>query len=276
MFISQDMSKIPGGSRMRFLIHIVVGTLSVCLAVRAGAIDARSFPSEGTVINFEDLAGGNCNLCGTPVTTQYAALGVRFNNPSFPGQDTVDTNLTFGIPNASYGNALYVAQGGHLEDAPALPFQILFSDPVSAVGFDYGSSSDSFLRLDTYDSNNILLESLTYVGGPSPIGAGGFAAVQESSGITRLDVSYHPDSDPSRTFNFSIDNLKFESAAAAVPEPSTVGLIGVGTLVLYLRRRRVRPKRLLTQSSQLKFCAQEPVFDIPSQGLSLPPTNRTF
>jgi hypothetical protein len=225
---------------MRLVVHIF-GALSVCLSLCGGTIDLSSLSNQPVVISFDDLVGGNCTLCGTPVTNQYAALGVRFNNPSYPGQDTTDTNLTYGIPNASYGNALYVDQGGHMYDPPGLPFQILFSAPVWKVGFNYASSMDSFLRLDAYDSHNVLLESLTYQGSPTPIGLGGFAGLQESTAISRLDVSYHPYSDPSRTFNFSIDNLEFESAA--VPEPATFGLIAMATVAGFLVRRRQHGSR---------------------------------
>jgi hypothetical protein len=220
---------------MRFVVHIFC-TVSVCLSLCASTIDSSSLSSPTFVITFDDLAGGNCTLCGTPVTNQYAAVGVKFNNPSYPGQDTADTNLTYGIPNASFGNALYVAQGGHMYDPPGQPFQILFSVPVWKVGFDYASSTDSFLRVDAYDSHNTLMESLIYAGGPTPIGLGGFAGLQESIAIGRLDVSYHPYSDPQRTFNFSIDNLEFESAVA-VPEPSTFGLIATAMLAGFLGRR---------------------------------------
>jgi hypothetical protein len=214
-----------------------LSVLSVCAPLGASAITASSFTNQATIINFDNLTGGNCSLCGPSVTSQYAALGVQFNNPSFPGQDTADTNLTFGIPNSSPPNALYIAQGGHINDLPAMPFQILFSVPVTMVGFDYASSPDSFLRLDAYDANGALLESLMYVGGPSPIGLGGFAGIQESTSIKRLDVSYHPNSDPSRTFNFSIDNLEFENA----PEPRTFGLIAIGLFGIFLGRRRSLP-----------------------------------
>src|SRR5258706_3823499 len=220
---------------MRFVVHIL-GTVSVCLSLCASTIDSSSLSSPAFVITFDDLAGGNCTLCGTPVTNQYAAVGVKFNNPSYPGQDTADTNLTYGIPNASFGNALYVAQGGHMYDPPGQPFQILFSVPVWKVGFDYASSMDSFLRVDAYDSHNTLMESLIYAGGPTPIGLGGFAGLQESTAIGRLDVSYHPYSDPQRTFNFSIDNLEFESAVA-VPKPPTFGPITIALLAGFLRRR---------------------------------------
>jgi hypothetical protein len=185
----------------------------------------------GAAINFDDLTGGNCNLCGPSVTNQYAALGVTFNNPTYPGEDTADTNLTQLVPQASPPNMLYVFQGGLLSDPPALPFQILFSVPVTMVGFDFGSSLDSFLKVDAYDVNSQLIESLMFVGGSAPIGLAGFAGIQESTQIARLDVSYHPDNAPNRTFNFSIDNLAFQE----VPEPSTFLLMAVGVLGLVLR-----------------------------------------
>lgn len=217
---------------------------SLCLAAAltaspssGGPIGSAGFGSNATFINFDNLPGGNCNLSGPAVTNQYAALGVTFNNPSFPGEDTADTNLTASIPNASPPNALFVEQGGLLGDAPALPFQILFSVPVTKAGFDYGSSFDSFLQLDVYGTNNLLLETLTFVGSPAPIGLAGFAGAEESAGIARLDISYHPNSNTSRTLNFSIDNLRFEGSP--VPEPSALALIVTGFLgmALVLRRR---------------------------------------
>ena len=205
------------------------------MSLYGGSITEANFSSDATVINFDNLAGGNCNLCGPSVTNQYAALGVTFNNPSYPGQDTADTNLVPYFPDASPPNALFVYQGGLLEDPPAAPFQILFSIPVTMVGFDYGSSSDSYLEVDVYGANHQLLESLNFTGDSAPIGLEGFAGVQESSPIVELDVSYHPAYDPSRTFNFSIDNLEFQGTTA--PEPSTFAFIALGLAAMPLFRR---------------------------------------
>ncbi len=186
------------------------------------------------MVNFDGLAGGNCNLCGPAVTTQYSGVGVTFGNPSYPGQDTADTNLAALIPNSSPPNTLYVYQGGLLANAPALPFQILFSIPVTMVGFDYGSSTLSYLQLDAYGAGHQLLETQTFIGSAAPIGLAGFAGVQETAAITELDVSYHPFSDPTRTLNFSIDNLEFEGGS--VPEPSTPALTAIGFLLIALWR----------------------------------------
>jgi hypothetical protein len=208
----------------------------ICSSLRGGVIDFSSFTNSATIITFDDLTGGNCNLCGPSVTNQYASRGVVFNNPSFPGQDTADMNLTSGIPNSSPSNALFVDQGGHLGETSAMPFQILFSVPVATVGFDYGSSLDSFLCIAVYGTNDTLLETLTYVGTPTWLGLGGFAGIHESTPITRLDISYHPNYDSSRTFNFSIDELSFEGYSA--PESPTELLVAIGLFSIVLRHRK--------------------------------------
>jgi len=219
-----------------FVRIVWFSALASVASVSATTIGVSNFPKSATIITFDDVPGGNCSLCGPSITTQYSGLGVTFNNPTFPGQETADTNLTFGIPNASAPNALYVDQGGHIGDPTALPFQILFSIPVTIVGFDYASSTDSFLQLDAYGSNNVLLESAMFFGQPTATGLGGFAGLSENMQIVRLDVSYHPSGDPSRTFNFSIDNLEF--AAQSVPEPSTIALVGLAFAPILWRRWR--------------------------------------
>jgi PEP-CTERM motif len=200
-------------------------------SVYAGPIGPSNFPGDSTYIDFHNLMGGNCNLCGPSVTNQYSDLGVTFNNPSYPGEDTADTNLTPLIPGSSSPNSLFVFQGGLITDPPAQPFQIQFSVPVTMVGFNFGSTTNAYLELDVYGAGNTLLESLDFLGNPAPIGLAGFAGVQDSTPITEVDVSYHPFSDPSRTFNFSINDLQFEDP---IPEPSTFVLLAIGLLGIIL------------------------------------------
>lgn len=170
------------------------------------------------------------------MTSQYASLGVTFNNPTYLGQDTADTNLTASFPEASAPNMLFVAQGGMLSDPVAAPFQILFSTPVTAAGFFFGSSFNAFLELDAYGAGHQLLETEDFVGTDAAGGLEGFVGFQESNPIVELDASYHPSSDPSRTYSFSIDNLEFQGSP--VPEPSTVGLIFGGILAMAFGRLR--------------------------------------
>jgi hypothetical protein len=226
----------PGRNVLSKLYFWLAGVLALSFAVRGGPITPSNFSNNAVTINFDDLAGGNCNLCGPSVTNQYAGLGVTFNNPTFPGQETADTNLTSLVPNASPPNLLFVHQGGMLSDPPAAPFQILFSVPITKVGFDYGSSADSFMELAAYGAGHQLLDTQTFVGTAAPIGLAGFAGVQEVMPIIELDVSYHPNGAPSRTLNFSIDNLKFEGNST--PEPSTAWLALVGLAVTAACQKR--------------------------------------
>jgi hypothetical protein len=215
----------------------LAGALLSVLSLEGSAITSpAAFSGSATVINFDDLAGGNCNLCGPSVTNQYSAFGVTFNDPTPLSQATADTNLTASFPNASAPNLLYVGQGGMLSDPPYLPFQILFSVPVTMAGFDFGSSGDAYLQLDAYGAGHQLLETMNFVGTPAQIGLAGFAGFQESVPIAELDLSYHPNSNNLRTFSFSIDNLRFQGSP--VPEPSTISLIAVGVLGIAAARRR--------------------------------------
>jgi hypothetical protein len=199
--------------------------LSACLC--AGPINLYNFAANSTLINFDNLPGGACNLCGPAVTNQYAGAGAVFSNPSYPGSSTADSNLTPLITGAS-SNSLFVYQGGIIGDGPAQPFEIQLSGPITMLGFDYGSSVNAYLEMDVYGVGNTLLESVDFVGNPAPIGLAGYAGVETTTPITEVDISYHPDTDPSRTLNFSIDNLEFEGGI--VPEPAALGLVATGLL----------------------------------------------
>jgi hypothetical protein len=234
-------SPLPPAKSSWRISSCLVSTLLLCISLCAGRIDSSNFSNGAVEVDFGNMTGGACNLCGPAVSNQYALLGVVFNNPSFPGLDTVDTNLASFMPEFPFPNSLYVYQGGQLGQAPAAPFQIMFSVPVTKVGFDFGSSSDAYLQVDAYGANNQLIDILIFVGSLAPIGLDGFAGIEESIPIARLDVSYHPNSDSSRTLNFAVDDLRFEGAAT--PEPSTLALAATGLLALALRRLRHRDPR---------------------------------
>ena len=220
----------------RCLITAMIA-LGLSASLDASAIGSGAF-SGATVINFDSLAGGACVGCGDSITNQYAGLGVVFNDPSYPGQVTANASIASVVFNDSLPNIAFVYQGGG--SLGTSPLQILFSIPVTMVGFDFGSSLDSFLKLDAYDASHTLLESLDYEGSPTAGGGlGGFAGIQEASNIAELDVSYHPNFAPSEFFNFGIDNLEFPGAVAA-PEPATLIPAGLGLLGIILVRRKNR------------------------------------
>jgi hypothetical protein len=217
------------------LLRISVGlaaALSVAASIDASTIQFSDMPANSISINFDNLVGGPCNLCGPSVTNQYAAEGVTFLNPSFPGADTADTNLTAFMPAASIPNILYIYQGGLIGQGVALPFEILLSIPVTKIGFDFGGSAKSYLQLDAYGTNGQWLETLTFAGKSAPIGVDGFAGIGENTLISKIAISDHLYSDPSGTLNFAIDNLLVDGVS--VPEPASSTLLEIGISVVLL------------------------------------------
>jgi hypothetical protein len=227
-----------GSSNQLRILLLLVSMSLFCSSLSALPIVSPADMSNTTLVDFNTLAGGNCNLCGTSVTNQFSDIGVTFNNPSNPGDDTTDTNITPYVPGAS-GNMLYVYQGGLLDNQNAQPFEILFSVPVTAVGFEYGSSINAYLQLSAYGAGNTLLETEDFTGSPAPIGLAGFAGLSETSAITQLDVSYLNVSDQ-RTLNFSIGNVLFVDPPLPTPEPSTLLLVGAGLLGTGISAARAR------------------------------------
>jgi hypothetical protein len=210
----------------RFLkvVPILVFAASI-QQVGATSIGTGAFSSSAALINFDDLPGDSCSGCGTPITNQYSLFGVTFDDPSFPGGATLQTNFIGVLPNASGPNVLVVRQGGLITDPAAIPLRLNFSSAMNRVGFNFFTSSASYLLLEAFNGSQ-LLDSVIFSGSANAFGVGGFAGLQTQPGMTRLEISAHPVSDPTRTLNFAVDNLLFESA----PEPSSL-LLGLAGLV---------------------------------------------
>jgi hypothetical protein len=222
---------------MKRFAGLAIGAFLSLSVVHAGVIGLGGFSGSATLINFDGLTGGASLGSGDVVTNQYAGLGVTFGNATA----TANTFLATLLPAASLPNAVFVFQGG---GGSLPPLSMFFSVPVNRVGLDFGLSTDSFLTMAAYDASNTLLETLNYVGASVPgVGLAGFAGIEESASIARLDVSYHPNSNPSQTFNYVFDNLRFEAAnsnGSATPEPAAAVLMGAGLAMIAVLRKRTR------------------------------------
>lgn len=247
---------------MRIVCKIAAALLLVLPATlatsQAAPITQAALSAGDTMIGFDDLAGGSTLTNGTVVTNQYAAAGVLFQVPG-SNHALANSSLQPMFPGSSAQNVLFVQQN---MANPQGPLSIVFSVPVTEVGFLFASSANSYLSVLAYDSAGALLDSQNFVGSAADIGAAGFAGVRETQDIARLDVSYHPNRAAGDYFNFSIDNLTFGTAASrsralaaivipelaaievpaqvavSVPEPASLALLGTGLLGVFLRRRR--------------------------------------
>ncbi len=108
--------------------------------------------------------------------------------------------------------------------------------PAPATLFGYG-----YAVLDTVPVTNATtitlfsgatnVGSLSYDAVPDPIFAGGFAGIQSTIAFDRVQVVFNSE----QAEAFAFDNVTFDSA---VPEPTTLVLMGLGLSALLLRRRK--------------------------------------
>ena len=210
---------------LRMFVLLWFGAMAVPAAVDAGPIGLGSFVAP-TTITFDNLANN------VAVTTQYASLGVEFlTGPTgVPGagqaSGTVTFNPTFGSTPAFSGTS---ALGGTQVIEFAAP-------AIRAGAFVYEGTGTQYLS--AYDPSGTLLGSVSVVfSGPGYRFAG-----WEASAIKWLVISDDNlaagvpwTAGGATTF---YDNVMFERAA--VPEPSSLLLLGSGIGVAWKRRRRRR------------------------------------
>src|SRR5437867_3376548 len=93
------------------LLSTLLGAVLVLSAVssaQATPIGIGAFSGSETVINFDNLTGGSEIFAGDIVTTQYADLGVTFNDPDYPARS--NQNLQPFFSGSSAPNVLFVQQ----------------------------------------------------------------------------------------------------------------------------------------------------------------------
>ncbi len=203
------------------IISGVVGTsrlASAALIHGFGAVTDDLSLTGGTVIDFEAQPLGSF----TP-----AVVGdVTF---SADGSSLITTN-----------NPGFNATGKHLENQLS-GFQSItfdFASSVSAFGFHFGASNEDWL-LAAYDSGNALLESYT-LDQTWYEDNGEYFGIQ-SAGIFSATLTQMTHVNDSSADHILLDDFTYQSESAAVPEPATVALLGIGLVGLAgaeVRRRR--------------------------------------
>jgi PEP-CTERM motif len=191
-------------------------------------------------LTFENLAAG------TVLSNQYAALGAIFTANAFSGPGTstsgepwaTNTDMTIvasagtevgglGLPGLVSGNILHSATGWLNENGDA-SFRITFSGLATGFSATFaGVSTGTDVSLFAYNGTTLL---------------GTVSGTGNSTSTSQFVLSYAGPvtSIAIRPGSFDdwvgVDNITY--TLAAVPEASTVAMMGIGVLLLALVRRR--------------------------------------
>ncbi len=116
-------------------------------------------------------------------------------------------------------------------------FDLTFSGPApTAVGFDVYTNNSTTTMISVYDTSNLLIGTYTLPQAPLSLGFVGVAD-PDAIGRIRFTAGYDTDHDS------AIDNVLVGQQITAVPEPSSLLLIGgVSVFLLFDRWRRRRPE----------------------------------
>lgn len=185
--------------------------------------------------------------------------GMTFSNPGSPlvvvrasetftpsGVFNDAPNIDLNVLTATSGDMVLSPGGKELGSGSALDddqIEIVFDETQTFFGFDHLSQSAdgfSFTRVEIYDWLNTLINTfdvpIQNVGGFGGGAAGGndfWGVVYDMPSIWRVVISESDNNQQFPDANIGVDTIRY----GAVPEPATVAVMALGSLLL-LRRRR--------------------------------------
>lgn len=186
----------------------------------AGAALLAASAAQATVVNFDNLNAGG-KLASIAANNPYA--GLSWSSSWYLGDTAVA-----GYGNGAHSGANFVANGFGVNN-----LGISSADPFSFGGAwfatpDTNGSKASWVNISAFDSANQLIGST----GSVAIGSSYAFIPAAFSNVARLSITRDKGW-------FVMDDLSF-SRGAAVPEPGSLALLGLGAAALGWTRRRAR------------------------------------
>ena len=181
---------------------------------------STGLPSPDQTITFNEIVLAS----GTPLTTQYSALGVTFSGVFYNPQPDPFPNIS--VPYAGNFSATGVPPVNLTN-----PFSIMFTQDVTDASFAMATRVGTSL-FESY-LNGVLVESF--------VAPTGFSSSNDFYGFTGSFFDEIRVTVTSQNGAAVFDNLRFNYASAnGVPEAGTaVGLLGIGLLALGALHRRL-------------------------------------
>jgi PEP-CTERM motif len=205
----------------------LIPKLSLSIALALGAAASAS----ADVINFDNLLGARLNA-GELVVNQYSGLGVTFLD-SFSGGAHAENFLGSFIPGSTSPNVLWADQGGGSTTGQYL--QISFASAVSNVSALFGTSLSADITMQAF-SGASMIDTTTLTGAVVTGDVRSGLISLGDAGITSVRLFSHSGAS---SFNFSIDNLTYQTAAVPEPETYALMLAGLGAVGMMARRRKL-------------------------------------
>jgi len=237
-------SAVRWATAVAFLIALFCGQADAALivysGVDAGAGSADPRPNSiAAAANFDAAAGALGPL--SIITFESAPLGafsnlvvapgVSIDGNDFGSSDQTIRNTPSGTPDRLYGYNV-TAGGSQFVSLFGGDVTFSFASPIQAFGTYYSGGQLSTATIEFFDGTSQTISI------PNPGSNGGISFIgftDEGQLISSVRINAVNDI-------VALDDVRFVASSAAVPEPSTLAMFGVGAVGLALRALRRRSK----------------------------------